>query len=137
MTYIRAAVCFRKSSQKPFERGGSVRRTKVVQEETPTERPKRRSKPALTPEGRENQLIGLAYEAAEQRLRNGTATSQEIVHFLRLGSMYAQLEQDILRSKREKMQAEIEAIHSQKRVEELYANALTAMRSYSISTDED
>ena len=114
-----------------------MRRTKVVSEETPIEQPKRRSKPAQTPEGRENQLIGLAYDLPEQRLRAGTATSQEVTHFLRLGSMYARLEKDILEKKKEKMEAEIEAIHSQKRVEELYANALSAMRSYSMSSDED
>lgn len=114
-----------------------MRRTKVVHEETPIEQPKRRAKPAITPEGRENQLIGLAFDLAEKRLREGTATSQEVTHFLRLGSQYARLEQEILRSKKEKMEAEIEAIHSQKRVEELYANALMAMRSYSMSSDEE
>ena len=114
-----------------------MRRTKVVPEETHIEQPQRRAKPALTPEGRENQLIGLAYDLAEKRLREGTATSQEVVHFLRLGSLNARLEQEILKSKREKMEAEIEQIHSQKRVEELYANALSAMRSYGMSSEED
>lgn len=114
-----------------------MRRTKVVHAETPIEQPKRRSKPALTPEGRENQLISMAYDLAEKHLREGTATSQEICHFLRMGSPNTRLEQENLRLKKEKMAAEIEQIQSQKRVEELYANALAAMKSYGMHSDED
>ena len=114
-----------------------MRRTKVVHEETPIEQPKRRSKPAVTPEGRENQLISMAYDLAEKHLREGTATSQEICHFLRMGSPNTRLEQENLRLKKEKMAAEIEQIQSQKRVEELYANALSAMKSYGMHSDED
>lgn len=114
-----------------------MKRTKVVYEETPIEQSKRRSKPADNPESREKQLIALAYNLVEKRLREGTATSQETTHFLRLGSLNARLEQDILKAKREKMEAEIEHIQSQKRVEELYSNALAAMRSYSLVGDEE
>ena len=112
-------------------------RTKVVRAETPIEQTKRRMKPAKTPEGRENQLISMAYDLAEKHLREGTATSQEICHFLRMGSPNTRLEQENLRLKKEKMEAEIEQIQSQKRVEELYANALAAMRSYRIGGEED
>lgn len=114
-----------------------MKRTKVNYEDIPVEPSKRRSKPAMTPESREKQLIALAYNLVEKRLREGTATSQETTHFLRLGSMNAQLEREILRAKREKLDAEVDAIHSQKRIEELYANALSAMRSYSINSDEE
>lgn len=114
-----------------------MKKTKVVYDGAPTEPQRRKLKPAVTPEGRENQLIGLAYDLVEKRLREGTATSQETTHFLRLGSLNARLEQEILKSKKEKMEAEIEAIRSQKRVEELYANALAAMRSYGMHGDED
>lgn len=114
-----------------------MRRTKVVHEESPIERQKSKVKPALTPEGRENQLVSMAYDLAEKHLREGTATSQEICHFLRMGSPSARLEQENMRLKKEKMEAEIEQIHSQKRVEELYANALAAMRSYGIHSDEE
>ena len=36
------------------------------------------SRPALTPEARENQMIALAENLAEQQLRDGTASSQVI-----------------------------------------------------------
>lgn len=114
-----------------------MRKTKVVLEESPIERAKSMSKPSETPEGRENQCIALAYNLVEKRLREGTATSQETVHFLRMGSVNARLEQENLKLKKEKMEAEIEAIHSQKRVEELYANALEAMKSYRTYDEED
>jgi hypothetical protein len=114
-----------------------MRRTKVVLEETPVERQKTKTKPALTPEGRENQLVSMAYDLAEKHLREGTATSQEICHFLRMGSPNTRLEQENLRLKKEKMEAEIEQIHSQRRVEELYANALAAMKSYGLHSEED
>lgn len=114
-----------------------MRRTKVVHEESPVERRNSKTKPALTPEGRENQLVAMAYDLAEKHLREGTATSQEICHFLRMGSPNTRLEQENLRLKQEKMQAEIEQIHSQKRIEELYANALSAMKSYGMHSEED
>lgn len=114
-----------------------MRRTRVVQGETPIEHPKRARKPALTREGRENQLVGMAYDLAEKHLREGTATSQEICWFLKMGSPNTRLEQENLRLKKEKMEAEIESIQSQKRIEELYSNALAAMRSYRIGGEED
>lgn len=111
-------------------------RTKMVQGESSVEPKKRRSKPALTPEGREKQLIGLAYDLVEKRLREGTATSQETVHFLRLGSPTIKLEQEILEKKKDKLVAEVEAIHSQQRIEELYSDAIKAMRDYRMPSQE-
>lgn len=113
-----------------------MRRTKVVLEETSTERPKTRAKPAMTPEGRENQCIALAYDLAEKRLRAGTATSQEVCHFLRMGSPNAKLEQENLRLKKEKMEAEIKIMETQQRMEDLYANAIAAIKSYRGYEDE-
>ena len=99
------------------------------------QRPKR--PPATTPEGREQQLIALAMEATEKRIRDGTATAQELVHFLKAGSPTAKLERQILEKQKELITAKTEAIESQKRVEELYSNALAAMRSYSGSSPEE
>lgn len=87
--------------------------------------------PATTPEGRELQLIALAMEATEKRIRDGTASAQELVHFLKAGSPTAKLERQILEKQKELLVAKTSAIESQKRVEELYANALSAMRAYS------
>lgn len=88
-------------------------------------------RPATTPEGREAQLVSLAYDLVEKRIREGTATSQETTHFLKLGSSREQLEQQRLRYENLLTETRIESLASQKRVEELYRDALDAMRSYS------
>ena len=85
----------------------------------------------MTPEARENQLISLAVDLAEQQLRDGTASSQVITHYLKLGSSKERIEKEILEKQRELIVAKTEQLHSQKRVEELYANALNAMKRYS------
>lgn len=87
--------------------------------------------PSTTIEGRENQLIAAAVDLAEQQIRNGTATSQVIVHYLKLGTTRERLEQQRLRQENELLTAKVEALASQARVEELYKNALEAMRTYS------
>lgn len=94
------------------------------------EQPKRR-RPATTPEARENQLISLAVELAEKQLTEGNASAQVISHYLKLGSSRERLEQERLRHENELLQVKREAIESQKRVEEMYVEALNAMRSYS------
>lgn len=88
-------------------------------------------RPATTPEGREQQMIGLAVELAERQLLEGTASSQVISHYLKLGSTREKLEQERLIQENEMLKAKTEAIASAKRVEELYTSALNAMRSYS------
>lgn len=85
----------------------------------------------MTAEGRENELIALAYDLVEKRLREGTATSQETTHFLRLGSTKERIEKEILERQKELITAKTEALQSSKRIEELYANAMAAFRSYS------
>lgn len=90
-----------------------------------------RRRPALTPEARENQLISLAVDLAEKQLQEGTASSQVITHYLRLGSTKERIEKEILEKQKELITAKTEAMQSAKRVEELYANALNAMRRYS------
>ena len=94
-------------------------------------------RPALTPESRENQLISLATDLVEQRLRDGTASSQETTHFLKLASAKARLEMKILEKQEELIAAKTEALQSAKRIEELYTNALNAMRNYSGQGDPD
>lgn len=90
---------------------------------------------AVTPEARENQLIALAIDLAEQQLRDGTASSQVITHYLKLGSTKDRLEKEILAKQKDLLEAKTEAIKSQQRVEELYSNALQAMRIYSGQVD--
>ena len=88
-------------------------------------------RPALTPEARENQMISLAMDLAEQQLRDGTASSQLITEFVKRGSTKARLEKEILAEQKELMAAKTESLQSSKRIEELYTNALNAMRRYS------
>lgn len=93
--------------------------------------PRRTRRPALTPEARENQMISLAVDLAERQLEEGTASSQVITHFLKLGSSKERLEREKLEEENKLLRAKTENLQSQKRVEELYSEALTAMRRYS------
>ena len=97
----------------------------------------RSRRPALTPESRENQMISLAVDLAEQQLLDGTASSQVITHFLKLGTTKAQLEKERIMHENKLLEAKTESLQSQKRVEELYANALKAMQNYSGQGEPD
>ena len=92
---------------------------------------KKEIRPALTPEARENQLIYLATELAEQQLRDGTASSQVITHYLKLGSSKEKIEKEILERQKDLITAKTEALQSARHIEELSANAINAMKSYS------
>lgn len=93
--------------------------------------------PARTPEGRERQLVSLAVDLAEKQLREGTAKSSVIVHFLKLGSSMADLERQELIYQTEMLKAKAEAIKSQKDIAELYTKAIDAMGSYRPSKGEE
>lgn len=97
----------------------------------------RKIRPALTPEARENQMIALAVDLVEQRLLDGTASSQETTHFLKLGSMKNRLEMEKLQEENRLLKAKTEALQSAKRVEELYSEAIKAMRRYSGQGSDD
>ena len=92
--------------------------------------PRKRRAPASTPEARQQQLISLAVDCVEERMRNGTASAQEYVHFLRLATTKQQLELEKIRSENELLKAKKEALESAKRTEEMYTKAIAAMRSY-------
>lgn len=91
----------------------------------------KKSRKALDPEARENQLINLAINLAEQQLRDGTASSQVITHYLKLGSTKEKIEKEILEKQKDLIEAKTQSLQSNQRIEELYSNALDAMRSYS------
>lgn len=97
----------------------------------PEEASSRKVAPALTPEAQENMLIALAMDRAEEQLRNGTASAQVIVHFLRLGTEKARLEAAQLEKKNALLEAKTDAIKSAENVANLYSDAIEAMRSYS------
>ncbi|MBR5862156.1 MAG: hypothetical protein IKZ08_02390 [Bacteroidales bacterium] len=86
--------------------------------------------PPLTPEARESQLIALATDLAEKQLREGTASSQVIAHFLKLGSTKAELEREKLRSENALAKAKTEHLQAQQRQDEMFKEAIEAMRRY-------
>lgn len=94
-------------------------------------------RPAITPEARENQLIGLAVDLAEKQLLEGTASSQVITHYLKLGTQREKLEREILEAQKDLAVAKKEMYQSQKASEEMYREALKAMRNYSGEGDPD
>lgn len=102
-----------------------------------TSGPSKKIRPALTPEARENQLISLAVDLAEQQLRDGTASSQVITHYLKLGTTRERLEKELLEREVELKKAKTESIQSAERIEKLYSEAITAMRNYGGRGDPD
>lgn len=97
------------------------------QEDEEPQKPRRR---ATTPEGREKQLVAMAYDRAEQQIRDGTVSSQTLVHFLKMGSTREVLEQQRIAHENELLRVKKEAIENQKDVEVLMIDALNAMREY-------
>lgn len=112
----------------------------------PTKKPKDKKptprRPALTPDARESQMISLAIDLAEQQLRDGTASSQVITHFLKLGSSKERIEKEILEKQKGLISAKTENLQSAKRSEELYEKAMASLRGYigmgvGIETDDE
>ena len=98
----------------------------------------RLGRPAMSPEARENQMIAYAVDLAEKQLREGTASSQVITHYLKLGSSKERLEREKLERENELLRAKAENLQSAQRSEEVYKEALKAMRTYSGQiTDEE
>lgn len=91
----------------------------------------KRGRPALTPDAREKQMISLAVDLAEQQLRDGTASSQVITHFLKLATVREKLERERLEEENRLLKAKTEAIKNEASSKELYEKALAAMKLYS------
>lgn len=100
--------------------------------------PKRAPSPARTPEARENQLINLAVDETEKRLKNGTASSQILTVLLKLATTKAQLELEKLRSDIALQKAKEQEIEDKASNSDLYNQALAAFKKYKgESVDED
>lgn len=95
-----------------------------------TNNKERRIRPALTPETREDQMVALAMNLAEKQMLEGTASSQVISHFLKIGSTEQRIRKEILEEEKELVKAKAEMLKSEKRTEELYEEAIKAMRIY-------
>lgn len=97
----------------------------------------RRTRKALTPEARENQLIAKAMNLAEKQIDEGTASSQIICHFLKAATSRAELEKEKIRHENELLRAKTESLQSAKNSEELLSKAIKAMGIYKGQGDED
>ena len=97
----------------------------------------RRSRRALTPEAREDQLIAAAVDLAERQILEGTASPSVITHFLKLGSTKERLEKQLLEEQTKLANGKVEALKSSRRMEELYANAIKAMSVYNGTVKDD
>ena len=94
-------------------------------------------RPALNPDARENQMIALAMDLVEQRLRDGTASSQETTHFLKLASPTNKLQQRKLELENELTAAKTKALGDAQEIKVLYEEALKAMRRYGGHDDNE
>lgn len=116
------------------------KRKKEESENPKKTKPKQKRAPAKTFEAAEQQLIHLSTKEAEKRIKNGTATSQILLHYLKMGSVTEELSREKLRNENRLLEAKVEQIASAQRIEELYANAIIAMRDYGgkkIEPDEE
>lgn len=93
-------------------------------------------KPATTPEAREMQMVSLAVDLAEQQLRDGTASSQVICHYLKLGSTREKLEKEILESQKRLTEAKTESYYSAQQANEMYDKVMNALKTYSGQDEE-
>ena len=108
-----------------------AKRHVVVEEEVP------KLRTAITDEGREQQMIALAMDLVEKRLRNGTASSQETTHFLKLGSTKAKIELEKLKKENQLLVAKTEALQTTKKFEELFEQGMKAYMVYTGNSAED
>ena len=102
-----------------------------------TSEPVKKIRPALTPEARENQMISLAVDLAEKQLQEGTASSQVITHYLKLGSMRERREREKLAEENKLLRAKTKSIEEAADMKDLYVNAIKAMARYSGNGDDD
>lgn len=107
-----------------------------IKDHTPS-KPSVRNRPAIDPDARQNQLIALAVDLAEQQLRDGTASSQVITHYLKQASIRERLENERLQEENKLLRAKTEQLKSEKRSEELIEEALKAFKNYAGQGDPD
>lgn len=98
-------------------------------------RPK--SRPAINPEIKEQEMVSLAMDLVEQRLRDGTASAQETTHFLKLATAKYKYELEETKQRARLNEAKISSLESAKRVEALYEDAIKAFKNYNGQADED
>jgi hypothetical protein len=120
--------------------------TKTIREEAVTmakvkaNRPddtKKPLRPGMTLESRENQMIALAVDLAEKQLMEGTASSQVITHYLKLGSTMQRLERERLEEENKLLRAKTKALQEESESKTIYLEALKAFRTYAGQGESD
>jgi stalled ribosome rescue protein Dom34 len=98
---------------------------------------KARRRPATTPEEREDQLISAAFDLAQRQIDQGTASAQVITHFLKAGARRERLEQERIARENHLLEVRAERMASERNIEELYKEAIDAMKRYSGQDSDD
>lgn len=93
--------------------------------------------PTMSPEARENQIISEAMNEAERQIMEGTASSQVITYFLKLGSSKERLEKEKLQNENKLLLAKVDALESASKIEALYSDAMKAFSSYRGDSQEE
>ena len=114
-----------------------VPRVSRVSDDSPEVVRRPRRPRATSAEARERQLIADANDLAERQIRQGNASAAVITHFLKLGSTRERLERERLERENELLRAKVDQLASAKNVEQLYSEALQAMRAYQGQPAED
>lgn len=94
-------------------------------------------RPATNFESRENQLIALAMDRIEEKLRDGSAPAQLLLYFAKAASVREYIERQILAGQRDLIVAKTEAIKAQKESKELFEDAIAAMKRYTGHGDDE
>ena len=98
---------------------------------------KKSNRTAISPQARENQIISAAYDLAERRILNGTASSQEIIHFLRMGSEKEKLERTKLQEENRLLRQKTKSLEASSNIEQLLKDGLNALNHYRANDRED
>lgn len=95
--------------------------------------------PPVSPDDAEQLGISLAYDLAFRRLRNGTATAQEVTYFLKLGSIKARLENEKLRNENEMLKEKVKTYQAARASDVDYAKVIEAIKRYNgnFSSEEE
>lgn len=98
---------------------------------------RRRTRPPMDPDARENEMINLASNLAEQQLRDGTASSQVITHYLKLGTAKARLEKTLLQEQINLAKAKTKSYQTAEQTEATIREAVEAMKRYKGASEEE
>lgn len=92
--------------------------------------PRRRS-PAKTPEERESVLISKSLNLIERQIDDGSASSQVLSLYAKLGSSRERLEQERLANENQVLRKKVESMEAAIDVKNLMEEALGAFKGYS------